>query len=48
MQALVDALGRRFDVLRQPETALVFKGQAHREAVLACLYSISKRNEGIS
>lgn len=38
--------GRKFLALRKP--TLVFPGQAHCEAVLACLYTLSKRDEDIS
>lgn len=45
VQSLVDTAGRRFNCFRPGGPDLVFTGQAHCEAVLGCLFSLTKRIE---
>lgn len=47
LRALCEAPGHKFDFFRPNGPDLKFKGQAHCEAVMACLYSLSKRGEDI-
>lgn len=48
LQALRNAPGKKFNTFRPGGPVLKFKGQAHCEAVLGCLYSLSKRSEDIT
>lgn len=45
LQALADTSGRQFNCFRPGGPDLKFKGQAHSEAVLGCLFSLTKRGE---
>lgn len=45
LQALADTPGKEFDYFRPGGDILTFKGQAHCEAVLGCLFSLTKRGE---
>lgn len=48
VEVLLKEPGRNFNILRHPEPGLLFQRLAHSEVVLACLHSLSKRNEDIS
>lgn len=48
LQALEDEPGEEFDYFRSPGDILTFNGQAHCEAVLECLFSLTKRGEDYS
>lgn len=48
LQALRDTPGKQFNVFRPDGPDLVFKGQVHCEALLGCLYSLTKRGEDVS
>lgn len=45
LQALADTPGKEFDYFRPGGDMLTFNGQAHCEAVLGCLFSLTKRGE---
>lgn len=48
LKALRDTPGKQFNVFREDRPELVFKGHVHCEALLGCLYSLTKRGEDIS
>lgn len=48
LNTLCSAQGSRFDYFRPGAVELKFKGQTHCEAALACLFSLSKRDEDIT
>lgn len=48
LQALEDMPGKQFKYFRSNGPVLKFAGQAHCEAVLGCLFSITKRDEDSS
>lgn len=48
LKALQEAPGKQFAAFRAGGPDPVFQGHAHCEAVLGCLYSLTKRGEDIS